>query len=58
MPPTPGLPPATCPRSALAASPQARVVFDALDSADRFAFCWRVQTARRAVKFVAMMERG
>lgn len=50
---------------ALAASPNAQHFFDGLGSAQRFAFCWRVQIAKRsatrvarAAKFVAMMERG
>lgn len=50
---------------ALAANPNARAVFDRLDSANRYAFCWRVQTGRRAAtkdarvrKFIAMLERG
>ena len=50
---------------ALGASAKARRFFDQLDRTNRYAFCWRVQTAKkpetrkaRAEKFVAMMERG
>ncbi|AXK72228.1 bacteriocin-protection protein [Lysobacter sp. TY2-98] len=50
---------------ALADSPAAKRVFDALSSANRYAFCWRVQTAKRAEtrkakarQFVEMMLRG
>jgi uncharacterized protein YdeI (YjbR/CyaY-like superfamily) len=50
---------------ALASSATARHFFEQLDRTNRYAFCWRVQTAKkpetrqaRAEKFVAMMERG
>lgn len=50
---------------ALATSIRARRFFEQLDRTNRYAFCWRVQTAKkpetrqaRAEKFVAMMERG
>lgn len=50
---------------AMAGNGKARAFFDRLDRANRYAFCWRVQTAKkpetrraRAEKFVAMMERG
>lgn len=50
---------------ALAADPDAMRAFEQLDSANRYAFCWRVQTARRAetrraraAQYVAMMKRG
>lgn len=51
--------------AALAASPRARAAFEQLDRSNRYAFCWRVQTAKkpetrvaRAEKFVAMLLRG
>lgn len=51
--------------AALAADPKARAFFDRLDRTNRYAFCWRVQTAKkpetrvaRAGKFVAMLARG
>lgn len=51
--------------AALAGNRRARAFFDALDGANRYAFCWRVQTAKkpetrlaRAEKFVAMLARG
>ncbi len=44
---------------------KARAFFEGLDRTNRYAFCWRVQTARkpetrvaRAAKFTAMMARG
>ena len=50
---------------ALAANERARGFFEQLDRTNRYAFCWRVHTAKkaetrraRAEKFVAMMERG
>lgn len=50
---------------ALATSAKARQFFEQLDRTNRYAFCWRVHTAKkpetrqaRAEKFVAMMERG
>jgi uncharacterized protein YdeI (YjbR/CyaY-like superfamily) len=50
---------------ALAGSAKARRFFEQLDRTNRYAFCWRVQTARKpetrkakAEKFVAMLERG
>ncbi|WP_460732977.1 YdeI/OmpD-associated family protein [Lysobacter tyrosinilyticus] len=50
---------------ALAANAGACRFFDQLDRTNRYAFCWRVQTAKkaetrraRAEKFVAMMARG
>ena len=50
---------------ALAANAQARRFFEQLDRTNRYAFCWRVHTAKkpetrrvRAEKFVAMMARG
>lgn len=49
----------------LDADPDARRAFDALSSANRYAFCWRVHTAKRAdtrvaraKTFVGMMLRG
>lgn len=52
-------------QAALGASPRAAAAFDALDSANRYAMCYRVETAKRqdtklrnAAKFVAMLERG
>lgn len=51
--------------AALAGNRKARAFFDALDRTNRYAFCWRVQTAKkpetrlaRAEKFVAMLARG
>lgn len=51
--------------SALQRRPAARRFFDRLDSANRYAFCWRVQMAKRAEtrraraeQFAGMMERG
>ena len=50
---------------ALAKNRKAKAFFDALDKANRFSFCWRVQTAKkpetriaRAKKFVAMLAQG
>jgi len=50
---------------ALAADDRARGFFEQLDRTNRYAFCWRVHTAKkpetrraRAEKFVAMMARG
>jgi uncharacterized protein YdeI (YjbR/CyaY-like superfamily) len=50
---------------ALAGNRKATACFDALDKANRYAFCWRVRTAKkpetrqaRAEKFVAMLARG
>ena len=50
---------------ALAANAEARRFFDQLDRTNRYAFCWRVHTAKkaetrqaRAEKFVSMMARG
>jgi uncharacterized protein YdeI (YjbR/CyaY-like superfamily) len=49
----------------LDAHPQAKAFFEQLNSTNRYAFCFRVQTAKkpetrraRAEKFVAMMEAG
>jgi uncharacterized protein YdeI (YjbR/CyaY-like superfamily) len=49
----------------LDAHPQAKAFFEQLNSTNRYAFCFRVQTAKkpetrraRAQKFVAMMEAG
>lgn len=49
----------------LATSKAARAFFETLDRTNRYAFCWRVQTARtpalrqaRAEKLVAMLARG
>ena len=51
--------------SALARNPAARAFFDTLDRGNRYAFCWRVQTAKkpetrlaRVERFIAMLERG
>lgn len=51
--------------AALAKKPKARKFFEQLDKTNRYAFCWRVQTAKkpetkqaRVDKFVAMLERG
>lgn len=51
--------------AALAGNRKARVFFEALDRTNRYAFCWRVQTAvkpetrrARVEKFVAMLARG
>ena len=45
--------------------PKARRFFEQLDRTNRYAFCWRVQTAKkpetrqaRVAKFIAMLERG
>lgn len=50
---------------ALAKNRKAKAFFDALDKANRYSFCWRVQTAKkpetriaRAQKFVAMLAKG
>ncbi len=50
---------------ALQGNAKARAFFETLDRANRYAFCWRVHTAKkpetrlaRAEKFVAMMARG
>lgn len=50
---------------ALGRDKAAREFFESLDRTNRYAFCWRVQTAKkaetriaRAEKFVAMMARG
>jgi uncharacterized protein YdeI (YjbR/CyaY-like superfamily) len=51
--------------AALAGNRKARAFFEQLDGANRYAFCWRVQAAKkpetrlaRAEKFVAMLARG
>jgi uncharacterized protein YdeI (YjbR/CyaY-like superfamily) len=51
--------------AALAASPVAQAAFDALDRANRYAFCYRIHTVKRAetklrkaAEYVAMLERG
>jgi uncharacterized protein YdeI (YjbR/CyaY-like superfamily) len=51
--------------AALEASPEAAAFFATLNSANRYAILWRIQTAKRAetrarniAKFVAMLERG
>lgn len=51
--------------AALAGNRRAKAFFDKLDGANRYAFCWRVRTAKkpetrlaRAEKFVAMLARG
>jgi uncharacterized protein YdeI (YjbR/CyaY-like superfamily) len=51
--------------AALQANGKARAFFEQLDRTNRYAFCWRVHTARKAEtraarveKFVAMLERG
>ena len=51
--------------AALAKNAKARKAFDALDRTNRYAFCWRVHTAKkpetkaaRVEKFVGMLERG
>lgn len=51
--------------AALAKNAKARKAFDALDRTNRYAFCWRVQTAKkpetkvaRVEKFIGMLERG
>lgn len=51
--------------TALAGDPIARAFFEKLDKTNRYAFCWRVQTAKRpetrtarAQKFAAMLGRG
>jgi uncharacterized protein YdeI (YjbR/CyaY-like superfamily) len=51
--------------AALAKNAKARKFFEALDGANRYAFCWRVHTAKkpetkaaRVEKFVGMMARG
>jgi len=51
-------------QEALAANPQAKVFFEALDRANRYAVLWRIQTvkkaetrARKIKQFVAMLER-
>jgi uncharacterized protein YdeI (YjbR/CyaY-like superfamily) len=51
--------------AALAGNRKARAFFEGLDGANRYAFCWRVQSAKkpetrraRAEKFAAMLARG
>ncbi|MCF7220796.1 YdeI/OmpD-associated family protein [Marilutibacter chinensis] len=51
--------------AALAGDPAAQAFFDQLDRTNRYAFCWRVQTAKkaetrvaRAERFAAMLARG
>lgn len=51
--------------AALAKNKKASAFFDKLDKTNRYAFCWRVQTAKkpetkaaRAEKFVAMLAKG
>ena len=51
--------------AALAKKVKARKFFEQLDRTNRYAFCWRVQTAKtpgtkqaRVDKFIAMLERG
>ena len=51
--------------AALAKNAKARKAFDALDRTNRYAFCWRVHTAKkpetkaaRVEKFIGMLERG
>ncbi|MFD0738545.1 YdeI family protein [Lysobacter koreensis] len=51
--------------SALAKNAKARKCFEQLDKVNRYAFCWRVQTAKkpetrqaRVEKFIAMLARG
>ncbi len=51
--------------AALAKQPKARKFFEQLDKTNRYAFCWRVQTAKkletkqaRVTKFIAMLDRG
>ncbi|MDG2518325.1 YdeI/OmpD-associated family protein [Lysobacter soli] len=51
--------------AALAKNAKARKAFEALDRTNRYAFCWRVHTAKKAEtkaarveKFVAMLLRG
>ena len=50
---------------ALASNAKARRFFEQLDRTNRYAFCWRVHTAKkaetrrlRAVRFVEMLEKG
>jgi uncharacterized protein YdeI (YjbR/CyaY-like superfamily) len=52
-------------QAALDASPAAAAAFAELDAANRYAMCYRIETAKRedtklrnAAKFVAMLERG
>lgn len=51
--------------AALAKNKKAKAFFDKLDRTNRYAFCWRVQTAKkpdtraaRVAKFVAMLAKG
>lgn len=51
--------------AALAKNAKARKAFDALNRTNRYAFCWRVHTAKkpetkaaRVEKFIGMLERG
>ena len=51
--------------AALKKNAKARKAFEALDRTNRYAFCWRVHTAKkpetkaaRVEKFVGMLERG
>lgn len=51
--------------AALARNKKAKAFFDKLDRTNRYAFCWRVQTAKkpetraaRVTKFVAMLAKG
>jgi uncharacterized protein YdeI (YjbR/CyaY-like superfamily) len=52
-------------QAALDAHPQAQAFFEQLNKVNRYAFCFRVQTAKkpetrraRIEKFIAMMENG
>lgn len=51
--------------AALAKNKKAKAFFDKLDRTNRYAFCWRVQTAKkpetraaRVAKFIAMLAKG
>lgn len=52
-------------QAALNKNPEAKQFFEALDKANVYAFCWRIQTAKkpetrqaRIEKFIAMLNRG
>src|SRR3546814_7970476 len=44
--------------AALAGNRKAKAFFDTLDRTNRYAFCWRVQTAKKPEKRVARAEIG
>ena len=63
--PMPSVPPELAQALSLAKHRKAKAFFETLDSANRYAVCWRVQTAkkpetraRRVETLVAMLMRG